>query len=152
MKKLLVKSGWNWLFSHKMPNVIPQILMRFLPKFRFCSAFTVGEKKRVKNMAKLGWKHFTFSAEKKREKYGKSRLKACHFQRWKCVTLSTESINFFNRVLFLTLQRGLYLQSILPLSLKVLGGHRVRVRVFRVSTVMRILFLILYILLIAYSK
>ncbi len=26
LKKLLVKSGWNWLFTHKMPNVIPWIL------------------------------------------------------------------------------------------------------------------------------
>jgi hypothetical protein len=24
----LVKSGWNWLFIHKMPNVIPWILKR----------------------------------------------------------------------------------------------------------------------------
>ncbi len=26
VKKLSVKSGWNWLFIHKMPNVIPWIL------------------------------------------------------------------------------------------------------------------------------
>ena len=55
---------------------------RFLPNFGFCRVFTVGEKKRekygkirleafhfqcwkklLKNMAKLGWKRFTFSAE-----------------------------------------------------------------------------------------
>ncbi len=28
VKKLSVKLGWNWLFIHKMPNVIVQILMR----------------------------------------------------------------------------------------------------------------------------
>ncbi len=28
VKKLSVKSGWNWLFIHKTPNVIPQILTR----------------------------------------------------------------------------------------------------------------------------
>jgi hypothetical protein len=61
-----VKSGWNWLFIHKTPNVIPWILMRlkysaFPSLYLDFVAFSLLVKKSVKNMAKLGWKHRFFS-------------------------------------------------------------------------------------------
>ncbi len=65
VKKLLVKSGWNWLFIHKMPNVIPWSLKIFSISCLNLDfvAFSLLAKQCMKNMVKSGWKHVTFSAE-----------------------------------------------------------------------------------------
>ncbi len=66
MKKLLVKSGWNSLFIHKMPNVIPLIFNAFKIFSVSCLNLEVSLDFVVfsllaKNIAKLGWKHQFFS-------------------------------------------------------------------------------------------
>ncbi len=63
MKKFLVKSVWNAKCDPVNFNVLKIFSVSWL-NLDFV-VFSLLVKKHVKNMAKLGWKHFTFSAEKK---------------------------------------------------------------------------------------